>query len=407
MFALAASARADDSDALDLRVAPAAEAAVESGLRAYVEIAAGRIDRRDVEGPQDGRRASLDIRYAGPLTERWRFGISNRLDDTHPTVGGMRTTTNSLREAWLGWQQASGGWSAEAGRINLRLGPSFGYSPTDYFRLGALRTVTTLDPVTLRETRMGTVMVRMNRLWSDGGATLALAPKVRDAASQRPASLDLGATNHSDRALLTVNQRFSEQFNGQWTALFERGAAPAAGASFSALIGDSVVLYGEWSSSKSLQILDAIRRNESERRRVQQAAFGLTWTLPTSMSVTMETEYNGAGLDRSGLNAILALGPQAYQAYQDLIQPSQDLGSRRAWLLYATQKGFGYRQLDFTAFLRVSAVDRSRLAWAELRYHWPRFDAAVQWQAASGGNDSEYGFMPFRRVIQMVGTFFY
>ena len=56
---------------------------------------------------------------------------------------------NSLREAYLSWQPASGASILEAGRINLRYGPGYGYYPTDFFRDGSLRTSTTADPLAL------------------------------------------------------------------------------------------------------------------------------------------------------------------------------------------------------------------------------------------------------------------
>jgi hypothetical protein len=89
-----------------------------------------------------------------------------------------------------------------------------------------------------------------------------------------------------------------------------------------------------------------------------------------------------------------------------LTQPSQELGSRRAWLLYASQKGLGLKQLDLTGFVRTNAVDHSRMVWMELRYHWPRFDATLQWQRSSGDARSEFGVMPYRQVLQLVGVFY-
>ena len=404
--ACAASAQ-DDIDALGLQAAPPAAAGAESNLHAYIELAAGRVERRGGLSSQDGRRASLDLRYAAPLAEGWRFGLSDRLDDVHPVAAGTRATTNSLREAWLGWRDAAGAWSADFGRINLRRGPAYGYNPTDYFRSGALRAVTTLDPVTLRETRMGTGMLRVANLWSDGGATLALAPKLADGPSQGASAVDLGATNMNDRALLSVNQRLSPSVNAEGSLLLQRGTSATFGASLTALLSDSVVAYGEWSGGKSRRIDDIVLATGAPARRVQQAAVGLTWTLPTALALTLEAEYNGAGVDRAGWNAVLAGGPAAYQAYQALIQPGQDIGSRRAWLLYATQKGLGLKQLDLTGFVRVNAVDHSRLAWAELRYHWPRFDAALQWNLASGGGSTEFGVMPYRQIVQLVGVAYF
>jgi hypothetical protein len=119
--------------------------------------------------------------------------------------------------------------------------------------------------------------------------------------------------------------------------------------------------------------------------------------------MTLEAEYSGAGLNGAGLDTVLNQGPAAYQRYVALTQPSQELGSRRAWLMYASQKSFGLKQLDLTGFVRVNAEDRSRLVWAELRYHWPRFDAALQWQRSSGDARSEFGIAPYRQILQLIG----
>ena len=86
--------------------------------------------------------------------------------------------------------------------------------------------------------------------------------------------------------------------------------------------------------------------------------------------------------------------------------------ARRAWLLYASQKGILTKQLDLNAFVRQNAIDHSTLVWAEFRYHWPQFDAALQWQRASSRIiGSCLLFRPLIRValfllfLQMPGTF--
>ncbi|MDE2567134.1 MAG: hypothetical protein KGL50_15235 [Burkholderiales bacterium] len=395
----------DDSDALSLQATPAPQAATPP-WRAAFEIGVGRIDQRLPDARRSGRRASIDLRYAAPIDEAWRFSLSDRLDDVHPAPQGQRSTVNSLREAFVSWQPPGGASSLDLGRVNLRLGPAYGYNPTDYFRRDALRSITTADPVTLRELRLGTVMARASELWDGGGASLALAPKLQSAPDLRPASLDLGATNGSSRGLLTVNQRASDRLSGQASLLLERGQAATVGLSASALATDALVAYGEWASVKSTSLADRVLGVAGPARRFQQAALGLTYTLPSSLAVTLEAEYNGAGLDRDGWSRVLASGPAGYQRYLALTQPSQELGARQAWLVYLTQKGLGLKQLDLTAFVRTSAVDHSRLAWAELRYHWQRFDAALQWQRSDGGAASEYGLMPYRQVVQLVGVFF-
>ncbi|ODV10612.1 MAG: hypothetical protein ABT20_07705 [Rubrivivax sp. SCN 70-15] len=403
---LATPAHADDADALSLQAAPAPAAAAESPLRAALELGVGRIDLRNPSDTRDAHRASLDLRYSTRLNDAWRLTLSDRLDDTHPAPAGQHATMNSLREAFVGWQ-ADPATSLDFGRINWRQGPAYGWNPTDYFRSGGLRTITTADPVALREMRMGTVMARFGRLWDGGGVSLALAPKLADAPSTSPGSLDLGATNAQNRALLTVNSRFSDRVSAQGLLLLQHGTAPTLGASATALASDALVAYAEWSSGKTVSLIDQVSGSAPTQRRTQQASVGLTYTLPTDLALTVEAEYNGAGLDSAGWNSLFNQGPAAYQRYQVLTQPSQELGTRRAWLFYASQKGLGLKQLDLTGFVRVNAIDHSRLVWAELRYHWPRFDAALQWQRAYGDTLSEFGFMPYRQVVQLLGTFYF
>ncbi len=402
---LSTAAHCDDLDALALQTEPAVQNSGDTTLRLALELALGRIDQRDRVDSTNLRRASLDLRYAGRLTDRWRLSFSDRIDHTHPVLGDQPKTVNSLREAYLGWQADAGSVAVDFGRINHRQGPAFGYNPTDYFRRGSLRTVTTADPVALREMRMGAVMLRANQLLAEGGVTLALAPKLESRSSRDPASLDLGATNATNRAVLSHDVRFSERISGQGSLLLEQDGS-RFGASVTALATDSLVAYAEWSYGKTPNLLDQVLATSKPAIRAHQTAFGMTYTLPGSLALTVEAESNGAGLDRNGWNSVLSQGATAYQRYLEPTQTSQELGSRRAWLLYASKKGLITNQLDLTAFVRTNAIDHSRLVWTELRYHWSRFDAALQWQRSWGDPGTEFDVLPYRKVIQLVAVFY-
>ena len=409
MAGAALSAQAADDDALDLQAdAPATPAAsTAAALRLMLEVAAQYAQRPAGQGSEDGHRVSLDLRWTRKLSDGWRLGLSDRLDDQHPVLSGLRSTRNSLREAYAGWQDAGGGRTLEAGRINLRHGPAYGYNPTDYFRSGATRSVITADPVAIRENRVGTFMLRGSQQWDSVGAALTWAPRLtRGAPSDEALTLDLGATNARNRVLLSINARASQRWSGEALLLHDSDLGTRLGANLTGLLTDAMVLHAEWSTLQTPSLLDQALGAGRPRQREQQAAIGLTWTMPGGMAVTAEAEYNGAGLDRAGWHALYQQVGAPVRLFAKT-QGDQELASRRAWLLYATQKSVLVKQLDLTGFIRRSAVDQSYLAWAELRYHWPRFDAALQWQTSSQHMPTEYGSLPYRRAVQLLGNFYF
>ena len=403
---------ADEDDALNLQAEPAKPAAASAPsqtMRLALELAAITAQRQPDGGSVSGHRASIDLRLSAPLGQGWRWALSDRLDDIQPVQAGQRGTRNQLREAYLNWQQPDGNTGLELGRLNLRHGPAYGYNPTDYFRAGATRLIVTADPVALRENRLGTFMLRANRSWDGGGASLVLAPKLTSSGpSDQALSLDLGATNTQDRLLAVISAKASARWSGEALALYERGTGTKLGANLTGLLTDALVLQGEWSTSRSDSLLNQALAQAAAPQRVHQAALGLTWSAPFGWVITGEAEYNGAGLNQAGWRNLLAQAPNTVGRFFASTQADQELASRRAWLLYATQKGVaGIRQLDVTGFVRQNADDHSHLAWAELRYHWPRVDAALQWQRSSRGALTEYGSLPYRQVLQLLGSVYF
>jgi len=47
------------------------------------------------------------------------------------------------------------------------------------------------------------------------------------------------------------------------------------------------------------------------------------------------------------------------------------------------------------------------LFWLELRRHWPNFDLSFQLQQNIGNANSEFGLLPDRRVVQVLGTYYH
>ena len=74
-------------------------------------------------------------------------------------------------------------------------------------------------------------------------------------------------------------------------------------------------------------------------------------------------------------------------------------------LIYATKKNLGVKNLDLTALVRLNVDDDSYLAWVELRYQWAQAELALQWLQLQGNALTEFGTVPTRRSVQLVGTY--
>ena len=323
------------------------------------------------------------------------FGLATR------RVTDPQDIAPALREAFASWRDDAGIRTAEFGRINLRNGSAFGYNPTDYFRQDALRTITTADPLAMRENRLGTVMLRYQHLWPGGSVSLAIAPELTDTRGSASFSADLGATNRQGRALVSWSGQLSDRFSGQVLAYFAEDAGAQLGMNFTTLLTDSIVGHFEVSRGKDQLALSGDPAEIAIRNRLSA---GATYTTSTRLALTAEYEYNGFAPDRATWSAA---GAEALGAYLVQSLASQEIVSRNAWMFYASQKSVLWKSLDVSALVRVNANDNSRLGWVELRYHWPKFDAALQWQTSRGRPLTEYGLPPSEQSIKLLGAWYF
>lgn len=404
-IALPLAAPAQDADPLALESAPVTPAATAGPVRAYVEGAFGRAQQRYGLPSVTLKRASLDLSVNHKLGDAWRIAFSDRLDWTSPVAAGEHRTVNSLRELYASWRDEANVSAVDLGRVNTRTGPAYGYNPTDFFRDGSQRSVTSDDPFAQRENRLGTVMARYQRLWQGGSATLALAPKLADAPSRASFSADIGSTNRSSKLLATVSATFSERASGQALLYAEQHKGAQAGVSGTALLSDAAVAHLEATYGRDRPLAADVLAGSARRDTAGRLSAGLTYTAPWRMAVTAEFQYNGFAPSRAQWDAIAARG-----AVGDLLvagQTRQDLVARRAWLIYATQKDAFTKNVDVTAFVRVNADDDSRFAWLEVRRHWPKVDVALQWRRSSGRANSEFGTSAQRQAVQVLAAMFF
>lgn len=396
------------TDPLSLESAPVEKIEKTSGnAKVFVEGSVGNASQRYLPKSLDTRRTSFDISYSGQVGTGLRAVFSDRIDVFHPTSPGAASTVNSLREAYLSWQPDGGDSVFDFGRINVRSGPGYGYNPTDFFRDGSLRVLTSADPVALRQNRIGSVMLRGQRLWNGGSFSVAYSPKLASSASVDGWSLDLGSTNNRDRFVVTLGTRISENVNTQLLLYKEEGMSATVGANMTTLLSDAATAHLEWSKGREPDLLSRAFANvPGNVVRRNRFVAGATYTTLSKTSITAEYQYNGFALKQSNW-AALGMFPGGQLSYLREALRLQELAPREAILLYVTQKGLWLKDLDLTAYIRFNLGDNSRLTWFELRHHWSNFDLAFQLQQNLGRANSEFGVLPDRRVVQVLGTYYF
>lgn len=401
---LALPAQAQE-DALSLESAPV-EAAVASpsALKVSIEGSVSNASQRYTSGSIDSGRGSLDMVYSNHIATGVRATVSNRLDVIHATGSDGNSQRNSLREAYLSWQPGGGNTVFDLGRINQRNGPGYGYNPTDFFRDGSLRVITSADPFALRQNRMGSVMLRAQQLWNGGSLSVAYSPKLTDKPSSDTWDLDLGSTNNRDRAVITLGTQFSQNVNSQVMLYQESGLKPTLGANMTALLSDAAVAHLEWTTGTEVPLMSrALGGSQTEITR-NRFVGGVTYTTLGKTSFTAEYQYNGFALDSGGWSA---LGTAQKLGYLRESLRLQELAPRQAYLLYVSQKGLWLKDLDLAGYVRFNGDDDSRLTWLELRNHWRNYDLTLQLQHNTGSAGSEFGILPENRVMQVLGTYYF
>ena len=396
----------DDNNALSLADAAPVVKQVVSPWRVSTEASLGR--RRQRYGVNDFNigRLSLDAYYDGVLAPGWRLVFSDRLDRYVASDNTRSRTVNTLKEAYVSWHPP-GDNIFDAGRVNARYGVGFGYNPTDFFRSNSIRSVVSIDPNSLRENRLGTVMLRGQTLLPGGSVSAIFAPRIENTRSNAPFSPDFGATNNRARWMLTASPTFSETFNPQFLLFGGAGHSPQGGVNLSALLNQATVGYVEWAGGSSATLYDRSRGVAGREAFRQRLATGLTYTTTTKMSLTGEYEYNGAGLNRDQWNTLGPTSLSSYFGYRNLVQDQLELPTRSALFFYGTWQDALVNHLDLRAMVRYNLADRSRLNWIEARYHFTHADLSLQLQHNGGNAFSEYGALPDRQVIQAVLTYYF
>jgi len=386
------AALANDIDALVLADLTQEEQVKSSDMAWFVEGALGQARLQNGSSEQATQRLSLDLSLDKSVVADWRVVLADRLDLVWQGWQGPVSKINTLKEAYLSWQPQPD-LAVDLGRINTRYGVAQGYNPSDFFRNGALRSVVSVAPASLRENRQGTVMLRGQKLWSGGAITTILAPKLAEQASHQSFSPDWGASNPQTRYLLALSQQGPASLAGQVLLFGDADAEPQLGFNLSGLLNDATVLYSELTVGK-------------EPALTYRMSSGLTWTSAYKLSLSLEYQYDGGAKNAAEWQA-LQQGPISdYWRYRGEVQSRQALNTQQATMLYASWPDL-LPSLELAALWRHDLIDFSDMAWFEARYHFKALDLAAQWQINRGDPLSVYGALPQRQSGLLLAKYYF
>jgi hypothetical protein len=384
--------------------APKSVQAAASGWKIVGELDAGMSSfAQSTPGPyswENFERESLSLRYQGNLSERWSAVFANRVDSFQFSAGGG-ATVNSLQEAYLGLR-ASDEASVRVGRVNLRNGVGIGYNPTDYFRTDAIRSQVSFVPSVQREGRQGSVMLDGQQLTDYGAFNLEFSPDLSPNRPARSFSPDFASTNNKSRWLASAGLSLGSNVRPQLLVFQQAGQPVQAGLNLTMVPTGAIVLYLEASAGRKADLFDTALDRTAGDSFYAQVASGLTYTLPSNLSLTLEYEQDGSSLDGAGWRRLVA-APVAQQiAFANYVTNSQELPTRRAAFMYASWKDFGIARFNLSAYVRREFVTGSGQYFAEARYHWDHVDLAFQYLRNGGPSSSVFGSMPTHQSGQIL-----
>jgi len=372
-------------------------------------------------------RTSVDLRGRWRLGERLEMSVSDRasaIEENDFAFLSSRAWRNDWREGYFTWEPAPRAW-LEAGRINLRNGVALGFNPTDFFKTRTLVDQSSQDPSALRENRLGTFMLRGQRIWDGGSASLAWAPRLYSPTPLEiglpAAGLRAGLDRTNGAARLLVSTSFELADLAPQLLLYRENGATRLGLNLSRTVGKSVVLYGEWAGGRYPKLITRALAYGRETGTLPPAAppvlpteagdafqndlaLGLSWTGTAKLTVNAEYLYHQAGMTREDWRRWFSTGSAkasslpvtgALWYIRAFAADQQEPATREQLFLRAAWSDAFVPHLDLSGFALVNLYDRSRLVQLGATYDFSdRWRLGAYLGANLGRADSERGSLP-------------
>lgn len=393
-----------DLDPAQFQVAAQEEAAAAAlGIKASIGLDA--FDRRRaVDGVADaGLRSVLDLRREWHLGNDWSATVSGRIEWTGD--GNTSTVRKAFREGYVA-KRVGDSLFVDVGRINLRSGVASGFNPTDWLREAAALPQTTQNPVSLRENRLGTVMLRLQAIENWGAVQVAMVPHLahkEDGAS--PEGLAWERTNDDKALHVRVAPQLHEALSLDLLAYARENRHPQWGLNLTSVLHSALIAHAELATGLREGL--AAPGGEPSTQMHQRVAAGVNWTTPQGAVLTVERHSATDALnpqdweawrfatDRPTLRSLAQLRAQRSDLQEPLV--------RDAWFFRATVSGLSERaNVDLGAFVRLNAYDHSALWQVDGAWHVrPRVSVYASLGGFAGAALSEFGTNPTRTLLSV------
>jgi hypothetical protein len=406
--------------------------------RVYVEdVFTGTIGQGDlrVPTPQPAsstwqERVFFDVRREWRVNKRLTFVFSDRVNvraENDLALFTQQSVINDWREGFLSWEVVDNTY-LDVGRINVKSGAALGFNPTDFFKTRAVVEPLSSDPSELREDRLGTLMLRAQRIWTGGSMTVAFAPALAHSspiyADTNLSSVDpsFDRTNARARLLVKASINVAADVSPE-LLLYHEGERTRFGVNLTRGIGQNVVAYAEWTGGVAPSLIEealaygrdtrvlpigapAVPPDDSASRFQEDLSVGASLSTKPKLTLNVEYHFHQAGFDTGDWAHWFIAGEgttSASLAAKELwfirgyALDRQDPLTRHSAFVRADWVDAFVRHLELTGFVNMDMHDRSSLVqFAADYFASSKWTVGVQATVNGGAAASDFGSLPQR-----------
>ncbi len=274
------------------------------------------------------------------------------------------------------------GWFVDLGKKKTKTGVGYFRKPTDYLKGGG----------TIGQNRSAASQEKV----SEGLVGIDIA-YMGEGVTFRGISIPRWDNDQQEQSLLSFASKFGD---ADYTVFLYRGDYASLGLNGNTVIGDSLELHmdSKWTQqmNRSLPSGSGSSTTTQEQNGVIDALLGCTYAFDPNTSLTIEYNYNGAGLEGSEYNEMLDYtqnyGPSLYDTYGLLSVAKHYLYERFA-------QTYTDCKLTLELMNANNLQDQSGFASIGLSQAYDQATVSLVARVFYGADRSEFGFAPIRSTF--------